>query len=772
MGILFDGSPNSTYMIVGEMPSEEDCRNGRAMSDPYGKSFWRIASRCGIDRADCYTVNTVGAFYDDEDASKHWNEWWDEFDSAVGNFRGRVIICLGGDAFLRATGLRGSHQEWAGYLVHPNERSRITRTRRVAEVYKTSNAKRGIKKGDPKWVNRKEEAEPVVSETVQWVLTAQTPGAIFRSGFSTAPLMVSCLQKAHRAATGSLRPSRSEFSRTPQPITERIFSLDLEGYEAIERVGIATATSAWTAPWDAQSAAYVRAACENPDNLVIIHNANFDVKMLEQAGIKVLCKIHDTMIGAAVNQPDLRKGLAFCGGMYLDCERWKPPRAKDRYTPPKETGSQRIDCQDDETYNALDTIREYELYLVEVEELALHGQTELFSVMMDTLPTLIRMQQRGIKIHPARKQEWVEKLQRECGKLVQTWTQVAGAYDFSSPPQVKNWLRSIGAKLPPGKKGSDSSDREALYLIKARQPELADKIDLLVAVRKAHKDLTTYASIVAALDGRVHASFALESKDEDGQGKELAGTLRITAKNPNMQNQTKESRRMYIPEVDHCFIVADYGSLEARLLAALCGDTVLAADLAGDLHRVNSELLGIDRVSAKMSFYGWAYGQGEKSLYNAYKKAGYNIPTKVCKELLESFETKYKIATNWRFELAKKAEALRYVVNPFKYRRYFPELEFPRTKVLNTFIQSTGALMMWYRLGLLDQRMTNLGAELLLMVHDNVVVECPTEMNLEVARCIKETMEAPFHEIAPGFSCPVDIKWSTKSWGELEKLDV
>lgn len=764
--LLTSGDPAAPFLIIYEAPHAEDLRLGKCLVDGYGQSFWRIAKKCGIDRTDCYVVPTVGESCESGKSAGLWNDWWDEYDAAVGRWTGRVAICLGSDAFYRATGLSGSHQDWAGYLIHPDERGELPRRRTVADVYKSANKKRGIKKGDPRQRVIKEKVVPSLPPSTQFVITTQSPGGLWRSGLAQAPLMVSALEKAVRAARGTLRPSREDFSTTPAPITANIFALDLEGTESIECVGIATADSAWTAPWDFQSRAYVAEALANPDNLVIIHNANFDIPFLERAGVEVKCKVFDTMIGAAFCNPDLRKGLAACGSLWLDCYRWKPPRSGEP------TGSQRLDTQSEERYNALDTIREYELYLVELAEMQQRGQVQLFETMMRTLRTLIRMQQRGIGLDPLRQGEWLAKLRLATGELAMKWAIAAPNVSFNSHKQLKTFFKSKGISLPPNKKGSDSTDREALYLIKARQPEHAPLVDLLVEVRKAHKDLATYAKVAALGDGRVHPSFALISKDEDGLGKELAGTFRITAKEPNLQNQTEEAQKMYVPRPGHCFVAADYSSLEARLFAALSKDALLTEDIAANIHDINSKRLGIDRVRAKNGFYGWAYGSGAKTLYMTFMKHGYKVPMADCQALLDMFAGKYTTATAWRQALISVAESNRYVQNSFGYIREFHEYEFPKTKVVNTRIQSDGAFMMWERLWVLDEELSNIGANLLLMVHDNVLAECPIELRDQTARIIKSVMELEFDNIAPGFSCPVDVKWSDKSWGEMEKLHV
>ena len=763
MSVLCDGSPESAkLLIVVAGPSRDDAIAGRLLSDAAGAVFWRMLSGAGIDRADCCVVacQTEVIGWKKKPTVAGLESAWDEFTATLGKFSGRCVLCLGSDAFHRTTGLSGSHDEWAGYLIHPSERGVLTRRRSVLEQYKSANAKKGIRKGDPKVRVVKEAAKPFLPDSVEWVLTTQEPGAVLRSGFETAPIVKAHLAKVGRVIANSLRASRFEFVEAPIKTDELLFSIDIEGIDAIERVGIATATVAWSVPWDDSA----RDACQhflgNPNATAILHNESYDYPMLKAAGIDIRCKSRDTMLMAALLAPDAKKGLNACGSTYLDCRRWKPPRNG------KPTGSELLDQQSEAVYNALDNIRQFELHAVLEGHLRQTGQLGLFdNTIMKAMPVLMAMKKRGIGIDLERRDHWLVTLQGQLSEATMAWQDKYGLVNPTSNPQLKALLKGFGIDLPLNRTGGDSTDKEAIMRMRANYPEHSELFDLLVKIRKCRKDIATYAKITPAGDGRVHASFTPVSKDEDGTGKELAGTWRITAKEPNMQNQTPESMRMYVPKPGHCFIVADFGSLEARLLAAFSGDKVLEAAIREDLHAFNSARLGVDRTRAKNGFYGWSYMAGPKTLYNTFIGKGYKVPMKECEALLNGFDTQFSVAAKWRQRLINEAAALRYVQNPFGLRRYFPQQEFPVTRVVNTYIQSSGAFMMWRILPELDEAMSSIGAELLLMVHDNIVAEVPLDKREVAMAFVERIMTQEFPEIAPGWSCPVDVKWSTDSWG-------
>jgi DNA polymerase I-like protein with 3'-5' exonuclease and polymerase domains len=58
------------------------------------------------------------------------------------------------------------------------------------------------------------------------------------------------------------------------------------------------------------------------------------------------------------------------------------------------------------------------------------------------------------------------------------------------------------------------------------------------------------------------------------------------------------------------------------------------------------------------------------------------------------------------------------------------------------------------------------GVNLLVQVHDSLVVECPKSMLDDVVENLRYVMEQPWRELA-GFSIPVEVQFGP-SWGELE----
>jgi DNA polymerase I-like protein with 3'-5' exonuclease and polymerase domains len=66
----------------------------------------------------------------------------------------------------------------------------------------------------------------------------------------------------------------------------------------------------------------------------------------------------------------------------------------------------------------------------------------------------------------------------------------------------------------------------------------------------------------------------------------------------------------------------------------------------------------------------------------------------------------------------------------------------------------------------------SLDARLVTATHDSVGFEVLRSERDRFAKVMKEEMERPQHLWNRNVSFPVELKWSSKSWGEMEKLEV
>ena len=125
-----------------------------------------------------------------------------------------------------------------------------------------------------------------------------------------------------------------------------------------------------------------------------------------------------------------------------------------------------------------------------------------------------------------------------------------------------------------------------------------------------------------------------------------------------------------------------------------------------------------------------------------------------------------------RYWLAERAEQDTQLRNGFGRLRRFYGGRDDGPEAADFMPQSTVADMLWTRFIPVGDMARSYGGALILTVHDQVLLEIPERHRDAAAKDLKALMEVPFDNVAPGFNCPAELKWSTKSWGEMQKMEV
>ncbi len=139
-----------------------------------------------------------------------------------------------------------------------------------------------------------------------------------------------------------------------------------------------------------------------------------------------------------------------------------------------------------------------------------------------------------------------------------------------------------------------------------RLEEFKDRSPLVSALlewRKAERIATTYG--YAWLDEHLGADGRLRGAWTGSDG--AAG--RMTASS-GLHNMPAVLRPAVLAEDGHLLVRADLGQIEPRVLAAVSGDTALAAATAADdMYLPVAAELGVDRPTAKVAMIAAMYGQ-------------------------------------------------------------------------------------------------------------------------------------------------------------------
>lgn len=742
MNCMVDGSPDAAVLVVAMAPGRDELREDRPLVGASGRLVWNQLKKAGIDRTDCYILNTIREWPAGKNGgptAEQFETYWPAFEDAIARSKAHVALLLGGDALWRVTGLRGV-EDWRGYLIARDECRWLDRRMTYVTTYKTST--KNHRKGDERWTKRTVQQAPPYPASVRWAIPTYHPAAVMRTGFGVLPAFSADIQRVGRALRGQLR---LEVLPAADPA---VFDIETGGekYDVLERCGATMRGSPWSLPWGPEAKELLKAELARTSPAVA-YNIAFDAPRLEDAGVPIPEPWFCEMLAAATLKPDMKKSLNYVASLYLDTQRWK-----------------HLAASDPETYNLYDVIKEQALYEPLVAELHRTGMYELFTKrMMPTLPTLVRMTRCGIRVDQSSRAAWLDKLAAREREVVAKWEGLA--------PGVKTAGSGLAAFLRE-RCGLDGTSTEVSALraliLRGKPPDQAREIiNPLLELRGIRKDISTYAEVEVAEDGCVHPGYLPAGKDDDAFGRGTAGTGRLASSNPNIQNQTAEARLMFRPHRDDQVLLEfDYSQIEARILARLAGDGELETAIAEGLHESNMRVLGVDKTRAKNGFYGWSYGAGARTLYNTFIGKGFLVPIRECEELLRGFDKRFARTAAWRNAVGAEAATRFYLTNPFGRRRYFMAGAGDVTKGFNYHPQSSAADIMWTILRQLEDGLRGLDASLLATVHDSVLLESERSQAPRVVEVVRSVMEQPWPELG-GLVVPVAVKMGER-WGSMD----
>jgi DNA polymerase-1 len=187
--------------------------------------------------------------------------------------------------------------------------------------------------------------------------------------------------------------------------------------------------------------------------------------------------------------------------------------------------------------------------------------------------------------------------------------------NLRNPAEVKAMLNRAGLDLP---------DTRAWRLEKLR--DTSPLVDALLVWRKAERIATTYGWSWLdqhVTDGRLRGDWS----SSDG----AAGRMTASA---GLHNLPAPMRPAVAADPGHCFVRADLGQIEPRVLAAVSGDRALIdATAEADLYQPVAERLGVERDIAKVAVLGAMYGATTGQSAGALRGLEQNYP--VAMETLE-----------------------------------------------------------------------------------------------------------------------------------------
>lgn len=391
---------------------------------------------------------------------------------------------------------------------------------------------------------------------------------------------------------------------------------------------------------------------------------------------------------------------------------------------------------------------------------------------------LARMESTGIGVDVKKLRAIRDRLTEEVDGLVATLHAVAGReFNLNSPVQLREILFEEKG-LTPGKKTKTGYSTDAVTLEKIRD-QWPEFVDPLMRYREVEKLRSTYGEGLlaeVAADGRIHATF----------NQTVARTGRLSSDHPNLHNIPVRSdegrvfRQAFVPAKGREFLVADYNQIELRCIAHLANDPgLVAAFTAGeDIHTataarvfgVNSKKVSIDqRSQAKMVSYGLAYGMEAYGLSQRL-----SIGVDEASDILDAYFTAFPAVKAYMDATVTDARRNGHTETLFGRRRPIPELRSDNFRIrqagerqaMNAGIQGLAADIFKIALVRIDQALAqhNLNSRIVLQVHDEVIVEAPTNEKSAVEDIVLTIMRS-----AATLNVPLEVNFSWgPSWAEAK----
>ncbi len=369
----------------------------------------------------------------------------------------------------------------------------------------------------------------------------------------------------------------------------------------------------------------------------------------------------------------------------------------------------------------------------------------------------------------------MDRLETELHKLADE------KFNLGSPKQLGEILFDK-LSLPGGKRtktGAWSTDADILESFAAGGHDIPARI---LEWRQVAKLKSTYTDALPHYinqnTGRVHTSFALAATT----------TGRLSSVDPNLQNipiRTEEGRRIrraFVAPKGRCLISADYSQIELRLLAHIAEVPALSKAFADgiDIHAMTaSEMFGVPvkgmaadiRRKAKAINFGIIYGISAFGLGNQLGIARGEADAYI-KKYFERFPgiRDYMEATK---EFVREHG---YVETIFARRIHIRDAKakgaahraFGERQAINAPIQGSAADIIRRAMVRLPKALANarLDAQLLLQVHDELVIEAKEKDADKVCIIAREIMEqAPFPALQLKVPLTVDAR-AGANWDE------
>lgn len=449
-------------------------------------------------------------------------------------------------------------------------------------------------------------------------------------------------------------------------------------------------------------------------------------------------------------------------------------------------------------YNGLDcavTLECLNSMLPELDNIS--GQTYGFS--LDLQAPILQMNMRGLRVDLERRDQVVKEYGEILFKLAMQLERIVGdgigykLANWRSPAQLMDLFYNVMGIPPVKKRGANGRwgptvNRDALEQIQNNYFFAAPVIAHILAMRDIDKKITVLTTEIDP-DGRIRSTFNIAGTDTG----RLSSSLGDLGTGGNLQNIEKKLRSVFIADTGKKFANIDLAQADARNVGAICyeqfgADAYLNATESGDLHTTVCKLAwsGLDWGEDQGRWRAIADGTGYRHLSyrDLAKKLGhgtnyYGQPrtmakhTKVDVRGIEDFQKRYFSAfpeiRSWHNWTRETLETEGVITTLFGRRRHFWG-RLNEDATLRKAIAHQGQSMTAEEINRAMLQVWRLHVcQIMLQVHDSLVIQYPEEREDEVIRLVVPAMRSPLVlRGAREFCVPCDVQtgWNL---GELKR---
>ena len=397
-----------------------------------------------------------------------------------------------------------------------------------------------------------------------------------------------------------------------------------------------------------------------------------------------------------------------------------------------------------------------ELYSYLKERISKEDMDELYyDVEHPLIFILSSMEAVGFKVNREKLDELAIKFKEEIARTEKEIFELCEEeFNINSPKQLgKILFEKLDLPVIKKTKTGYSTNAEVLEKLMDKH-EVIPKIIYYRQITKLNSTYVEGLKNVIDQDGAIHSSF----------NQTVTTTGRLSSTEPNLQNipvkyeMGREIRKVFIPKEDTDVLLScDYSQIELRVLAHMSGDQNMidAFNHHSDIHTKTAsevfkvpveEVTSLMRSRAKAVNFGIVYGISDFSLSQDLK-----ITKKEASEYMEIYFDRYPKIKGYLESAKEEAKEKGYVLTILNRRRFIPEIKSSNKIVkalgerlaMNAPIQGSAADIIKLAMVKVYNRIKkeNLDSEIILQVHDELILNVK-ENELEVVKAlVKEEME-------------------------------